>query len=425
MNKKPTIAIIGGTVWGNRGAEAMLVTVIGRIRQDFPDAHFNIFSYYLKKDRTLVSDPHIHFYDGSPLSLVANHFLGVIVLKALSFLRIKPKHSRFLKTANALAQSDVLLDIGGITFSDGREKFLPFNILTIWPTMLVGTPVIKLAQAVGPFDHTLNRILAKYFLSRCAHVFLRGKNSTQHISRLNLPSDKTSSAPDIAFLYDPRYSLSNENAQKAYSIVGQIRREQEFGKQIIVIAPSILVDKKLRKKGLDYTDLLLSALGDRNPEKFFFVFMPNATREGSPKQHNNDILMIDKIMQRLKGSNLPEAFQNTCAYIDFDINTQAIRQVISHADLLITSRYHAMISGLALSVPTIVIGWSHKYQETMASFGLSDYALSISEINRDLSPAINEALEQSPHIQARIKDHLPLVREQADSQFRNIRQYFR
>ena len=32
MGSEPTIAITGATLWGNRGAEAMLVTAIGQVR---------------------------------------------------------------------------------------------------------------------------------------------------------------------------------------------------------------------------------------------------------------------------------------------------------------------------------------------------------------------------------------------------------
>ena len=42
----PRFSLIAATVSGNRGAEAMLETSIGRIRERFPDARFSVFSYY-------------------------------------------------------------------------------------------------------------------------------------------------------------------------------------------------------------------------------------------------------------------------------------------------------------------------------------------------------------------------------------------
>jgi len=422
MKSKPTIIIIGGTIWGNRGAEAMLVTTIGRIRQDFPNAEFNVFSYYPHQDSQLISDPHVHIHDGTPLSLVLNHFFGALTYKFFSLLGI---NLRFLKIASVLDQSDILLDIGGITFADGREMFLPFNILSIWPAILLGTPVIKLAQAVGPFEHAFNRILARNFLSRCKHIFLRGSSSARHITRLNLPAGKTSPAADIAFLYKPAYSLSAENIPRINILLDRIQQEKSKGKKLIIISPSILVDQKMHKMNRNYIDLLLMALARLNRDDFFYIFMPNATREGSSKHHNNDILLVNRIMRNAEQSNLPQPLQNAIAFIDYDLNSHAIRQVTEQADLLITSRYHAMISGLALTIPTIVIGWGHKYQETMAAFGLSQFVLNSSDPDLDLTEMIKKALESNPQIRKHLQCHLPVVRQLADNQFVAISQYLK
>ena len=61
MEVKPRISIIGGTFWGNRGAESMLATTIGMISRAFPDARFVVFSYYPEKDRQLVRDNRVTY----------------------------------------------------------------------------------------------------------------------------------------------------------------------------------------------------------------------------------------------------------------------------------------------------------------------------------------------------------------------------
>ncbi len=110
----------------------------------------------------------ITILSGKPLSLATRHFFGALIGAFCKKIGAGIPKGEFFKIARALAESDVLLDIGGITFSDGREKYLPFNILSIWPAMLLGVPVVKLAQAVGPFKNPLNRFLRKDFLFRCA-----------------------------------------------------------------------------------------------------------------------------------------------------------------------------------------------------------------------------------------------------------------
>jgi colanic acid/amylovoran biosynthesis protein len=424
MKTQPIIAIIGGTIWGNRGAEAMLVTTIGRIRQDFPDAEFNVFSYYPHQDRDLITDPRVHILDATPRSLVFNHFLGALIRKLFNQLGIKATALRCLTIANTLEASNLLLDIGGITFSDGREKFLPFNILTIWPAMLLGTPVVKLAQAVGPFEHAINRGLARHFLVRCKHVFVRGESSARHITHLNLPPNKTTPAADIAFLYQPAFSLSGENSSRVSTVLERIRQEKNKGKKIVIISPSILIDRKFAKGNIDYAGMLLSTVSQLDINRSFFIFMPNATREGSLKHHNNDILIIDRIQQRFHNSQ-NHSLQNAAEFLNFDINTSAIRSLIDQADLLITSRYHAMISGLALNIPTIVIGWGHKYHETMKAFGQSRYVLNTSQSEFDLAGLVLHALDHSVKIRKELQRCLPDISQLAEKQFTNIRHYLK
>ena len=128
MEKHPVVSIIGGTIWGNRGAESMLVTVIGKLREMDSETRFNVFSYYPARDRELVNDELVTILSGKPLSR-NKAFLRRAGRRASKQAGIKRPKAIF-KIARALCASDLLLDIGGITFSDGREKYLPFNILT-------------------------------------------------------------------------------------------------------------------------------------------------------------------------------------------------------------------------------------------------------------------------------------------------------
>ena len=55
-----------------------------------------------------------------------------------------------------LARSQVLLDVFGVSYSDGRERFLPFNVLCNWPAMMFRVPVVKLSHAAARFSITVN-----------------------------------------------------------------------------------------------------------------------------------------------------------------------------------------------------------------------------------------------------------------------------
>src|SRR5690606_35628930 len=115
-------------------------------------------------DRRLVDDPRIHIHSATPLALVTWLFPLALVFGLLArvggrgVLRFAPAAIR------ALGESICLVDLAGVSFIDGREKFLPFNILTLLPAWLLGTPIAKMPQAMGPFDRTVNRRAARLVL---------------------------------------------------------------------------------------------------------------------------------------------------------------------------------------------------------------------------------------------------------------------
>ena len=414
MKQKPCFAIIGGTIWGNRGAESMLTTTIGVLRGYFPEAHFIVFSYYPEQDKNLISDKSITVLSSTPLSLITIHLLGSLTYKLLRFFRIKNPGSEFLKIAGHLAKCDCLLDIGGITFSDGREKYLPFNILTILPALWMGVPVVKMAQALGPFEKSINRFVAKSFLPRCRHIFARGENTGAHLASLGFPQNKYSVVPDIAFLYRPAFSLSNENGNYVNDLLERIEGIKDTDKKIIILSPSMVVRKQSERFGINYLHNQVRILLKLPEDRYHFIVMPNATRENSAKEHNNDILLIKAMRREWENSRRD---RENVSWIDFDINSQSVREVIACADLLITSRYHAMIAGICMTVPTLVIAWSHKYHETLKVFNLYQYALDFSHADIDLQEWIEQMIERNKGIRKKMQTKLAEVQHASMRQF--------
>lgn len=265
------IAIIGGSVWGNRGAAAMLETTIGKLRSVNKDIKFSIFTPYPSKDRLLVSDQSLEFFDSSPLSLV-KYFL--IALWGWLFVRFG-KRPKFYGGVAALVDSDVLLDIGGITFADNRMIFLPYNILTIFPSLMFGVPVVKMSQAAGSFLNPIIRFFSKTFLSKCDYFFARGEKTLEFLKEINIDENKLGLAADIAFNYMPEYCLSSENTVAIAQLYNHIDSHVSLGCKVIAISPSVVVLDKMAAQKKSYIQLLVDILKiDEND--VLFVVIPNA-----------------------------------------------------------------------------------------------------------------------------------------------------
>jgi colanic acid/amylovoran biosynthesis protein len=59
-----------------------------------------------------------------------------------------------------------------------------------------------------------------------------------------------------------------------------------------------------------------------------------------------------------------------------DSSPRVLKGAIGAAKLLIASRFHAIVGGLSQMVPTVAIGWSHKYVALLEDFDVADWVFS-------------------------------------------------
>ncbi len=208
MTNVKRVAIIGGSFWGNRGAAAMLETTIAKVKEINPAVQFTIFSPYPAIDQSLIHHQDFEFLDSKPIALIKLNLkaMWLWLMRKLG-LNIKPGEDLKL-----ILEAGLLLDIGGITFADGRLLFLPYNILTILPAILFGVPVVKLSQAAGSFKNPIIRTFAKYFLPKCDFTFARGDQTFSFLKDIGLSDNKVALAMDATFVYDKKFCLTDENS---------------------------------------------------------------------------------------------------------------------------------------------------------------------------------------------------------------------
>lgn len=424
MAKPWMVAISGATIWGNRGAEAMLATTVGMVRDRFPDTKFLVYSYSPKRDRALLRDPQVVVLPSRPIDLVLVHLPFSVLCWIFNRLKLRIPDGLLPRGVRLLRRCDVLIDLAGISFVDGRELFLPFNILTVWPAMVQGTPVVKLAQAMGPFNHPLNRRAARAVLTGCSHVYARGRITQAHLDSLGLAEGQASLAADVAFSYQERFSLSHENETLVRELEEKLGEIRSRGQRIIGLSPSSLVYEKADKIGFDYVQeflKLIENLGQAS-EAHEFLLIPNATRQGRETTRNNDLYVINEINANAK-KVLPDNLLERIHSVTFDVNTSAIRRFISVCDGLVTSRFHAMVAGLALGIPTLVVGWSHKYSEVLEAFGLEAWEVGFDEPGMDLLASTKRLLMERDTIQRQINAKRDRVLALSSAQFEDLERW--
>jgi len=408
--KIPEYSIIAATLYGNRGAEAMLETVVGRVRAEVPDAHFHVFTYYPEEDRRLLRDPRIALHSSTPAALVLRLFPMALLfgllkkLVGVGALRHAPADIR------GLAESTALVDLAGVAFIDGREKFLPFNVLTLLPAWLLGTPIVKMPQATGPYRNGANRALASWVLPMCRMLWARGARTREYLDDSGFKGLRFAQADDIAFNHRDAYSLTRDGGPALDACFAELEalRPGEGG-GIIGICPSSVVAVQSRKSGGNYEQVLSVLVSELLNAGHAVVLFPNATRAAAgDAERNNDLPVIRRVRDAVGGEGRLLAF-------DFDMNTAQIKRVIRGMDAVLVSRFHAMVGALSLQVPAAVLGWSHKYAEVMARFGLEGNVMDYKAMSAaELRASVQRVYEQREAMRAAIAAALPGVKASAD-----------
>ena len=382
----------------------MVTSVYQNMIKYYPDSHFYLLSYYPKADKWLVGNSNISILPGTPLRLL-------LLTMPLSFLyrimQSMPKFTRILEKdpiIEALIKSDIILDLGGISFSDGRGIYLPFNIITILPALLMDRKVIKCAQAMGPFEHNINRALAKLILPKLEIIFARGKETLRHLESIELGN--STQANDVAFAMNS--SGVDHLKIKGYLVGGDSR--------LIGISPSSVIYQYAKKKNIPYTEIL-SKLCDTVVKEYGFsvILIPHSIRKRTEKSKNNDLPVIHEIMKTVKHRDKVTAVYD-------DLNSSELRAVMQHCDLFIASRFHAMISALSEMIPLIVCCWGHKYNEVMSQFRLEEYTVDYRDLSYDaLILKFDKLLHNEPEIRRTIEYYMPEVLRKTYSQFQEIK----
>lgn len=409
------VGIIGGTIHGNRGAEAMVSTAIGRITDVDPEASYLLLSYLPEEDSTLLSSSENVDVAGARPQDVA--WLSVLAVLHTILRKLRLRFNRWPSTFRMLRSCDILIDVSGISFHDGRLPVVAYNVLSLLPAMLLGVPVIRLSQAMGPFENAVNRISARYIMNRCLHSYVRGERSAEYVRGLKCPNEKWSVAADVAFGYEDEYSLTDENEDRVVALCADLDHALAGEKPLAAIVPSSLVLKKSGEESLGYLEALSDLIRKLNARGYHIVVLPNATRQGSSSLRNNDLIAVTRLLAHLKSTGAVASEEITA--VQFDVNTRSIREFIQRSDLLVTSRFHAMVAGLSLEVPTLVLGWSHKYAEVLDMFGCADLAVDYKSPD-ELADVLQHLLANKEEIRERIAYSLPSAIASSRSQFQSV-----
>lgn len=380
----------------------MVETVIARMSDKVADCRFTLLTTYPDADAPKVPrGAPVDVVGLQPIRLALVEFPVALLASIARLLRLPLGWVR-ARGCRAMLNSNVVVDVAGISFADGRGiPIVVYNSLMTGVPLLLGVPTVKAAQALGPFKSPVNAILSRIVLPRVTTICARGARTREHLDALGVKN-----VVDVA---DLAFSLE-ESSDLPQTVMGQLSGADAG---FIVVMPSAVVRGIVEGAGDDYVSLMAALIRDiRSATGRGVVIAPHSYRVGHGEGRMNDGPVCREVGQQL-------ADDPNVVVVDADLSAGELRKLIGMADVLVTSRFHAMISGLCTATPTVVVGWSHKYREVLDDFDLVDFGMdsSVLKTSKVVVNKVVSALGNRQEIENKILMSLPDVRERSSRNF--------
>ena len=368
------VSILGAAFSANKGAASMLVATIQEIRRNNPQASIDVLTTYPEADKSLSESYDVRIVSLKPLQLALLSFPLGILSSLGSLVKIPRRFWARTPAMKSLLLSDVVVDLAGISFVSGRGvPTLGYNILMTGLPLTLGKPVVKASQAMGPFSTVGVRWAAKLIFPLLRTVVARGALTNDHLSSLGISN--TLQGGDVAFLMQ----TTQKETQRAAEILPS-------GDQLFVgVVPSQVVGNYSNRTHGSYTQAMVSIINSLQDRGHQVVLIPHSIQLDKPPGKMNDLPLVEEICALVEAPVVA---------VTSDESPGVLRELISRCDLLVASRFHAMISSLGTATPTLVIGWSHKYLEVLAQFNQDDVAIDYHDLN------VEAVMEKCDHLLA-------------------------
>ncbi len=398
------ILILGSSVI-NKGAEAMLRTVQAELSARIPGVTF-----YIGDSRARQWHPDGIVEAGVPLAPIES--VGRIrQIRALAKYGTQlPEGPRYwLRNRGRLAYIDALtdyvdaaVDVSGFLFSDQRGERAGEMLVPIVELFAhKAKPFVFLPQAWGPFEGPVVRSLTKRACTAASLVYARDATSLEHLHAVLGAANNVEYAPDIAFLFKP--------ATNGPELIRKLGLDSD--RPIVVISPNMRVYERTEGEGeANHYCTALVGVGRRMLGQGVQILL--APHEIMPvgMDRRDDRYLCSLLRDMLGTNDVAAITENTTA--------EDLKAMIGACDLMLGSRFHALIAALSSGVPTVAIGWAHKYPELLGAFEMEHLVFDHDALTQDaLVQAVMEVWDTRSGHRTSIEKRLPEIRAASTTVF--------
>jgi polysaccharide pyruvyl transferase WcaK-like protein len=383
-----TVMIAGLSLGGNKGGPALLASLAALLRANLPGARIVMLSTALENDR--------RWQDRYQVELVK-----------------RPSPSALLQQMSIYRGADLVIDMHGVKFS-GKLSVASAAVaaLPLVAPKLRGISTVSFTQTYGPFESAASRLAAQFSLRAANLLYVREPQSAAILDSIGL-TGKYTLYPDVAITLpcDPLEQIPISDAARRFI-------EQPF---IGMSISKKVVREELRKKlPARYRPLMTDLMRWLLDKGQRLLLVPHVYTPYAPK--DNDYELIEQVYGELKGQYPPDQLH----MLTEDLPPEALKTIISRAHIFIGSRYHSLVASLSTGVPSISVGWSHKYQGLLGLFGMERYATWAERVTEaELRALVEELLNQRESLAAQMQSRLPEAQARVGESVRRIAELIR
>ena len=305
-----------------QGAELMLVAIM----QAFESAGLKA---------SFVSDVYTPYEARARYGLYQK---GVLKLRGLDFsflFRMIPEVLRRRYGVVINNEIDVVLDASGFAYGEqwGVDKLMERLSREIVRLKQQGKKVILLPQAFGPFPGGKFKKEMAVVLDNADAIYARDRVSKSYLDEIQ--ADKARLFPDFTNLVK-------------VGVAG--------GPRDICVIPNHKMISMGGEK--NYQEMLVRLVGD--------LLESGRTVSLLLHEGKKDKDIADFIVDTYKGQ--VELLQSN--------DPLEIKALIGSFSIVVSSRFHGLVSALSQNIPAVATGWSHKYRELMVDYGVESLMVS-------------------------------------------------
>ncbi|QCB49910.1 polysaccharide pyruvyl transferase family protein [Rhodococcus sp. PAMC28707] len=197
-----------------------------------------------------------------------------------------------------------------------------------------GVPVVILPQAFGPLHRT--KSAAETVLGSSKLIYARDPESFAYLQELD------------------SFSTANVKVSSDFTVTLKGRRPkavpQDWGSSIVIVPNTNIVS---RGDGGRYLDVLAKIIQDANSINRPVIGLVHDT--------GKDREIFSALAERGLSLSVIDGFDGLES-----------KWILGSAKLVVSGRFHATVSALSQGVPTVIHGWSHKYEHLAKDFGVPE-----------------------------------------------------